>query len=70
MDQPEVVGVCRKSTSPALLVEAIDIAVRGGMLSGPQFPRSSSPPDVPLIREFFGKGRGSTAARLAGAISR
>src|SRR5271169_1657261 len=69
VDQPEVAGIYRKSTGPALLVQAIDIAVRGGVLSGPQFPRSSSPPDIPRIHHYFGKGRGSTAARLAGAIA-
>jgi len=69
VEQPEVVGIYRKSTGPALLNQAIDIAIRGGVLTGPQFPPSSSPPDVPRIHTYFGKGRGSTAARLAGAIA-
>src|SRR5215467_14850051 len=47
VEQPEVVGIYRKSTGPALLNQAIDIAIRGGVLTGPQFPTSSSPPDVP-----------------------
>lgn len=69
VEQPEVVGIYRKSTGPALLVQAIEIAVRGGVLTGPQFPRSTSPPGIPRIHNYFGKGRGSTAARLAGAIA-
>lgn len=69
VEQPEVVGIYRKSTGPAPLVQAIDIAVRGGVLTAPQFPPDSSPPDVPRIHTYFGKGRGSTAARLAGAIA-
>jgi CheY-like chemotaxis protein len=69
VEQPEVVGVYRKSTGPAFLVQAIDIAVQGGVLTPPLFPRSSSPPHIPRIHTYFGKGRGSTAGRLAGAIA-
>ena len=69
VEQPEVVGIYRKATGPQLLVEAVGIAVRGGTLAGPQFPRSDSPPDIPRIHSYFGKGRGVTAARLAGAIA-
>src|SRR5260370_30644021 len=69
VEQPEVVGIYRKATGPQPLIEAVDIAVRGGRLTGPQFPAAASPPDIPRIHAYFGKGRGSTAARLAGAIA-
>jgi hypothetical protein len=64
-----VVGIYRKATGPQPLVEAVDIAVRGGNLMGPQFPPSDSPHDIPRIHKFFSKGKGVTAARLAGAIA-
>jgi len=69
VEQPEVVGIYRKATGPWPLIEAIDIAVRGGNLTPPQFPPGGSPPDIPRIHSYFGKGRGTTAARLAGAIA-
>lgn len=69
VEQPEVVGVYRKATGPQPLVEAVDIAVRGGNLTGPQFPPGESPPDIPRIHTYFSKGKGATAARLAGAIA-
>jgi CheY-like chemotaxis protein len=69
VEQPEVVGIYRKATGPEPLVAAIDIAVRGGSLPDPQFPQGGSPPDIPRIHSYFGKGRGTTAARLAGAIA-
>ena len=69
VEQPEVVGIYRKATGPQPLIAAVDIAVRGGSLSGAQFPPASSPPHIPRIHVYFGKGRGSTAARLAGAIA-
>jgi hypothetical protein len=69
VDQPEVVGVYRKATGPQPLVEAVEIAVRGGNLTGPQFPPGDSPADIPRIHQFFSKGKGVTAARLAGAIA-
>ena len=65
VEQPEVVGIYRKATGPQPLVEAIDIAVRGGSLPSPQFPPGGSPPDIPRIHSYFGKA----AARLAGAIA-
>jgi len=68
-EQPEVVGIYRKATGPQPLIAAVDIAVRGGSLTAPQFPPASSPPYIPRIHAYFGKGRGSTAARLAGAIA-
>jgi CheY-like chemotaxis protein len=69
VEQPEVVGIYRKATGPQPLIEAIDIAVRGGSLPSPQFPPGGSPPDIPRIHSYFGKGKGTTAARLAGAIA-
>jgi CheY-like chemotaxis protein len=69
VEQPEVVGIYRKAAGPQLLVDAVDIAVRGGSLTGPQYPSAGSPPHIPRIHAYFGRGRGSTAARLAGAIA-
>lgn len=69
VEQPEVAGVYRKATGPGPLIAAIDIAVGGGMLTGPDFAPGSSPADIPRIHSYFGKGRGATAARLAGAIA-
>lgn len=68
IEQPEVVGVYRKATGPQPLVEAVGIAVRGGSLAE-RFPAGASPPDIPRIHTYFGKGKGMTAARLAGAIA-
>src|SRR6266567_7556274 len=69
VEQPEVVGIYRKATGPQPLVEAVDIAVRGGSLVGPQFPPGDSPHAIPRIHQYFSKGKGVTAARLAGAIA-
>lgn len=69
VEQPEVVGVYRKATGPQPLMEAINIAVSGGTLTASRFPPEGSPPDVPRIHAYFGKGRGMTAARLAGVIA-
>ena len=69
IEQPEVVGIYRKATGPQPLVEAVDIAVRGGSLTEARFPAGGSPPDIPRIHTYFGKGKGMTAARLAGAIA-
>jgi CheY-like chemotaxis protein len=69
VEQPEVVGIYRKVTGPQPLIEAVDIAVRGGSLTGPLFSSAGRPPHIPRIHVYFGKGRGSTAARLAGAIA-
>jgi hypothetical protein len=69
VEQPEVVGIYRKATGPGPLIEAIDIAVRGGLLTTSRFPPGGSPPDIPKIHTYFGKGKGATAARLAGAIA-
>jgi CheY-like chemotaxis protein len=68
VERPEVVGIYRKATGPQPLIEAVDIAVRGGNLTEPQFSPASSP-DIPRIHTYFSKGKGSTAARLAGAIA-
>jgi CheY-like chemotaxis protein len=69
VEQPEVAGIYRKATGPQPLVEAVDIAVRGGNLKGSQFPPDNSPPDIPRIHAYFSRGKGTTAARLAGAIA-
>ncbi|HCU94716.1 MAG TPA: response regulator [Actinobacteria bacterium] len=69
VEQPEVVGIYRKATGPQPLIEAVDIAVRGGDLTGPLFALAGSPPDIPRIHAYFRKGKGPTAARLAGAIA-
>src|SRR6266446_860856 len=66
VEQPEVVGVYRKATGPAPLIEAIDIAVSGGNLTASRFPQGGSPPDIPRIHAYFKRGKGATAARLAG----
>lgn len=69
VEQLEVVGVYRKATGPEPLAEAINIAVSGGSLTTARFPAGGSPPDIPRIHSYFGKGKGATAARLAGAIA-
>lgn len=69
VEQPEVVGIYRKATGPRPLMEAINIAVSGGTLEESRFPPDSSPADIPRIHSYFGKGKGATAARLAGAIA-
>src|SRR6266704_2710199 len=69
VEQPEVVGIYRKATGPAPLIEAIDIAASGGRLEVSRFPPGSSPPDIMRIHAYFKKGKGATAARLAGAIA-
>ena len=69
VEHPEVVGIYRKATGPQPLIEAIDIAVSGGTLTAPRFPPGGSPPEIPRIHTYFSKGRGTTAARLAGAIA-
>jgi CheY-like chemotaxis protein len=69
IEQPEVVGIYRKATGPQPLIDAIEIAAGGGVLTGPRFPTGASQSDIPRIHAYFRKGRGSTAARLAGAIA-
>lgn len=69
VEQPEVVGIYRKATGPQPLIEAIDITVSGGSLAASRFPPGASPPDIPRIHSYFKKGKGVTAARLAGAIA-
>jgi CheY-like chemotaxis protein len=70
VEQPEVVGIYPKAAGAShLLIEAIDIAVRGGNLTSLQSPPGTSPPDIPRLHTYFSKGKGVTAARLAGAIA-
>src|SRR5215467_12449734 len=47
VEQPEVAGIYRKATGPQPLVEAVDIAVRGGSLATDRFPAGASPPGIP-----------------------
>lgn len=69
VEQPEVVGIYRKAMGPGPLIEGIDIAVRGGHMTTPRFPAGGSPPEIPRIHAYFGRGKGMTAARLAAAIA-
>lgn len=69
VEQPEVVGIYRKAAGPQPLINAVEMAVRGGSLMGAEFPPGGSPPDIPRIHRYFSKGKGVTAARLAGAIA-
>jgi hypothetical protein len=69
VEQPEVVGIYRKAMGPQPLIEAVEVAVRGGSLMGSHFPRGDSPHGVPRIHRYFSRGKGVTAARLAGAIA-
>src|SRR5260370_31567437 len=48
---------------------AIDIDVSGGSLAASRFPPGASPPEFSRIPSYFKKGKGVTAARLAGAIA-
>lgn len=69
VEQPEVAGIYRKATGPGPLLAAVDIAVRGGTLPPDRFPHGGSPPGIPRLHAYFGHGKGTTAARLAGAIA-
>src|SRR5271157_2724852 len=69
VEQPEVVGIYRKAMGPQPLIEAIDITVSGAAWRPLGFRRA-------LVRQIsrgftpiFKKGKGATAARLAGAIA-
>jgi len=65
VEQPEVVGIYRKATGPAPLIEAIDIAVSGGSLDTSRFPPGNSPPDIMRIHAYFTKGKGAIASDRA-----
>ena len=69
VEQREVAGVVRKAAGPALLCSAIRIAIRGDQLPIAQFPLGDSPAGIPRIHTYFSKGKGTTAARMAGAIA-
>lgn len=60
VEQPEVVGIYRKAMGPGPLIEGIEIAVTGGNLTTPRFPSGGSPPEIPRIHVYFGKGKGIT----------
>jgi len=54
VEQPEVAGIYRKAMGPGPLIEAIDIAVKGGSLTTPGFPwrqPAGCPADSCLLRE-------------------
>ena len=62
VEQPEVVGIYRKATGPAPLIEAIDIAASGGRLAGLPVPAWQQPArhhaDSRLFQEGQGRDRG------------
>lgn len=69
VEQEEVAGIVRKAAGPGLLFEAVRIAAAGRKLPASQFAPGDSPADVPRIHDYFSKGRGTTAARMACAIA-
>ncbi len=69
VEQPDVAGIYRKAAGPQPLVEAVHVVAAGGTLDNGRFPAGASPPGIPRIHAYFGRGRGTTAARLAGAIA-
>lgn len=69
VEQPEVAGVCRKAMGAQALCQAIRIAASGQPLPAGQFPPGASPQAIPRIHTYFSRGKGITAARMAGAIA-
>jgi DNA-binding NarL/FixJ family response regulator len=69
VEQPGVAGICPKAFGSGLLVHAVEVALRGSRLVGPDFPLSASPPTIARIHQYFNSRRGETAARMAGAIA-
>jgi CheY-like chemotaxis protein len=69
VEQAEVAGIYRKATGPRPLFEAVRMAAAGRTLPAAQFPLGASPAEVPRIHTYFSKGRGITAATMAGAIA-
>jgi len=68
--KPHVAGFCLKEFGPELLAEAIATVLKGGTLTGSDFPSCGNPRGVTSINDYFNRGqRGSTAARMAGAIA-
>jgi len=68
-ERAEVAGIYCKATGLGPLFEAVRIAIGGGKLPADRFPWGDSPPGIPRIHRYFGRGRGLTAARMAGAIA-
>jgi CheY-like chemotaxis protein len=69
VEQDEVAGIVRKAAGPGPLFEAVRIAAAGRKLPTSQFAPGDSPAGVPRIHNYFNKGRGTTAARMACAIA-
>jgi CheY-like chemotaxis protein len=69
VEQPEVAGIFRKALGPEILCHAIHIVADGKSLPATRFPPGDSLPEVPRIHRYFSKGKGITAARMAGAIA-
>jgi DNA-binding transcriptional regulator YdaS (Cro superfamily) len=69
VEQEEVAGVVRKAAGFSLLFEAVRTAAAGRKLPTSQFAPGDSPARVPRIHDYFSKGRGTTAARMACAIA-
>lgn len=61
--RPEVRGLYRKSDGPQVLFDVLVEVARGGSV------RPAAPAGTPTIHGWFGRGRGRTAARMAGAIA-
>jgi Response regulator containing CheY-like receiver, AAA-type ATPase, and DNA-binding domains len=69
VEQPEVVGIYRKATGPAPSYRGHRHRRQRRPAGVSRFPPGSSPPDIMRIHAYFKKGKGATAARLAGAIA-
>src|SRR5437763_1195570 len=70
IEQPEVVGIYRKATGPAPLIESIDIAVSGGSLDVSRFSPGNSQQDIMRIQAYFKKYRGVNADPMDGGPAR
>lgn len=68
-ERAEVAGIYCKATGTGPLFEAVRIAVDGRKLPPDRFQWGDSPPGIARIHRYFGRGRGFTAARMAGAIA-
>ncbi|MDN5859030.1 MAG: hypothetical protein L0H84_10430 [Pseudonocardia sp.] len=65
VDAPEVHGVYAKAAGPQVLFDVLREVAAGGTVPGP--PQQA--PDRPRIHDWFARGRGRTAGRMAGAIA-
>lgn len=64
LDAPEVRGVIVKAAGPQVLFDALREVAAGNTVFG-----SRPGPARPAIHEWFARGRGRTAGRMAGAIA-